>query len=164
MFSDSPRSIPPERAAEIIAAAGPSVPVVVVTHTASGSDLEAIIAQKPSAVQISHDLAVPEDAGVGVWRVIAPGDRLPSDCDAVVIDASHGGGKLYDPEFARWCVAESTVPVILAGGLTPENVREAIEKISPDAVDVASGVEVRAGVKDPGKVRAFVRVCREMTE
>jgi phosphoribosylanthranilate isomerase len=44
-----------------------------------------------------------------------------------------------------------------AGGLTPDNVAEAVRQLAPDLVDVASGVEVRPGVKDPNQVREFVR-------
>ena len=54
----------------------------------------------------------------------------------------------------------SRVPVILAGGLTPENVGAAVEEIKPYAVDVASGVECKPGVKDERKVREFLRICR----
>jgi phosphoribosylanthranilate isomerase len=51
--------------------------------------------------------------------------------------------------------------IILAGGLTPENVREAIHVVRPYAVDVCSGVEAAPGTKDWDKVRAFVRHARE---
>jgi phosphoribosylanthranilate isomerase len=51
--------------------------------------------------------------------------------------------------------------VILAGGLNAGNVKEAISRVRPYAVDVASGVEVRPGVKDPAKIRAFVKACME---
>ena len=72
-----------------------------------------------------------------------------------------GTGTPYDPDFARELVRESPVPVILAGGLTPENMAEAIRTVRPYAVDVASGVEVRPGVKDQIRVRAFIRAARE---
>ena len=53
------------------------------------------------------------------------------------------------------------LPLILAGGLTPENVAEAIVTARPDAVDVASGVESSPGRKDPAKVRAFIAAAKE---
>lgn len=93
-------------------------------------------------------------------RAVRPGETLPYDCDAIIIDGSHGRGKPFDRAFARRIVRESPVPVILAGGLTPENVRDAIEGVHPYAVDVATGVEEQPGIKDKAKVRAFLRACR----
>jgi phosphoribosylanthranilate isomerase len=49
--------------------------------------------------------------------------------------------------------------MILAGGLTPANVREAIERLDPDVVDVSSGVEISPGVKDHGMMKAFVEAA-----
>lgn len=89
--------------------------------------------------------------------------RLP---DAVLIDAltpGHYGGTgatvswLGVTDYKRWL---GDTPLILAGGLTPENVAEAIRIVRPHAVDVASGVESAPGKKDPAKMRDFVAAAR----
>jgi phosphoribosylanthranilate isomerase len=64
-----------------------------------------------------------------------------------------GTGKTVDRRILLDRLSE--LPLILSGGLTPENVGEAIEEIRPFAVDVASGTEASPGVKDPEKLRAF---------
>jgi phosphoribosylanthranilate isomerase len=98
--------------------------------------------------------------GTKVLRVVAKGQDLPEDCDAIVIDESRGEGRRFDLAFSRDVVKRSRVPVILAGGLTPKNVEEAASRVRPYAVDVASGVEDRPGVKNPEKMAAFIRACR----
>jgi phosphoribosylanthranilate isomerase len=72
-----------------------------------------------------------------------------------------GTGQMVDWALARQIA--QTAPVLLAGGLTPTNVAEAIRRIQPWAVDVASGVESSPGEKDPEKVRAFVQAVRDCT-
>jgi phosphoribosylanthranilate isomerase len=72
----------------------------------------------------------------------------------------HGGtGKSFDWELVA--KRRSKVPMVLAGGLTPENVAGAIERIRPYAVDVVSGVEAEPGRKDSVKVEAFLQAVRE---
>jgi phosphoribosylanthranilate isomerase len=78
-------------------------------------------------------------------------------------DRPGGTGTMFDWEKCRGMVQGlgSMIPVIVAGGLTAENVVEAIGILNPWGVDVASGVEARPGKKDPEKVRAFVRAVQE---
>jgi phosphoribosylanthranilate isomerase len=64
-----------------------------------------------------------------------------------------GTGETFDWELVR--LRRSSIPLILSGGLTPENVAAAIAATHPFAVDVASGTEASPGVKDPAKLRAF---------
>lgn len=78
----------------------------------------------------------------------------------LVVDASdpsrklYGGtGKTVNWDIAREFVALSPLPVLLAGGITPENVCEAIEKVKPYGIDLASGVESAPGKKDPAKIK-----------
>jgi phosphoribosylanthranilate isomerase len=88
--------------------------------------------------------------------------------DAVLLDSftkgQYGGtGRVHDWTLSRQ-IKEAVAPlqVILAGGLKPENVKEAILTVQPYAVDVASGVELRPAVKDPEKIRTFVEKAKEI--
>lgn len=107
------------------------------------------------------------DALESIRRWLFPAGHDQPDISALLIDAwepgAFGGtGKVVDWGNARELVdLAGGVPVVLAGGLRPDNVRRAIEVARPAAVDVASGVEQRPGKKDADKVRAFVRAARE---
>jgi len=158
--SDSKRSVPVSRAREIFAALRPNTEKICVTNTQSQSDLELILSLKPTAIQIPQDLQVPAGIGTKIYRVTSGGIGLPDECDAVVIDQSCGQGIVYDRSYAEKVVERSAVPVILAGGLTPDNVGDAIRNLRPYAVDVSSGVEKSKGVKDRKKIREFIEICR----
>ncbi len=87
-----------------------------------------------------------------------------NDTPALLVDASvkdkYGGSGTT----ADWSVAAELakrVPLLLAGGLTPENVAEAVRRVQPWGVDVASGVEAGPGQKDAWKMAAFVRAVRQ---
>jgi len=89
---------------------------------------------------------------------------------AILLDSGGSGrpggtGKTFDWESAASfseLMNQGSLKLIVAGGLTENNVGKAIEILRPWGVDVASGVEIRPGKKDPEKVRAFVRAVREM--
>ncbi|TVQ59172.1 MAG: phosphoribosylanthranilate isomerase [Phycisphaerales bacterium] len=87
------------------------------------------------------------------------------EVDAILVDGSTGGqGVAFDwTALAAARDAAQGVPIFLAGGLTPENVGEAIAAAHPYAVDVSSGVEIpgEPGVKDPDRVEAFCAAVRE---
>jgi phosphoribosylanthranilate isomerase len=78
--------------------------------------------------------------------------------DACSDEAYGGTGQVIDWSLAREAARAATV--ILAGGLTPENVRQAVRAVQPYGVDVSSGVEVAPGKKDHEKVRAFLRAVK----
>jgi phosphoribosylanthranilate isomerase len=83
------------------------------------------------------------------------------DVDHILLDGDAGSdfggaGKMFD-----WSLAAGIDKLILAGGLTPENVADAVQTVRPFAVDVASGVETSPGKKDPEKVAAFIRAAKE---
>ena len=86
--------------------------------------------------------------------------RLPS---AVLLDAHQPGQHGGTGRTAPWDLLASFhpgIPVLLAGGLTPDNVAEAVRRVRPYGVDVASGVEYSPGHKDPDKVRQFIDNAR----
>lgn len=80
--------------------------------------------------------------------------------DASVKDAYGGTGVTADWNGAAELA--KNYPLLLAGGLTPENVAEAVRQVSPWGVDVASGVESVPGVKDAGKIEAFVQAVKRL--
>ncbi len=85
---------------------------------------------------------------------------------AILLDAYHetklgGSGETFDWTLAARAKALTDRPIILSGGLTPDNVPAALDAVRPYAVDVASGVESSPGVKDHAKIKAFVHAVRE---
>jgi phosphoribosylanthranilate isomerase len=99
-----------------------------------------------------------------VIKAFAAGDRSVANAaeygaDILMLDTkSPGSGQVFD-----WRLAEDVPPgqrLLLAGGLTPENVADAIAQVNPWGVDVATGVEASPGKKDPRKLRAFVAAAK----
>jgi phosphoribosylanthranilate isomerase len=93
----------------------------------------------------------------------AAGD-LDTVADALVVDSldeagAGGTGETHDWAATRELVTSLASPIVLAGGLTPDNVAAAVEAVDPYAVDVAGGVEDRPGRTDPEAVTAFVRAA-----
>jgi phosphoribosylanthranilate isomerase len=107
---------------------------------------------------------LPVIVAVGVSGAFSPQSLSAMSASAFLLDASHpelhgGTGTTFD-----WAVAKEAKrygTIILAGGLTPENVGQAVRKVRPYAVDVASGVESSPGIKDPVKMRAFFKAVKE---
>jgi phosphoribosylanthranilate isomerase len=114
------------------------------------------------ALRIVHALHFGPEAGQQAAIIAAD-----PNVDAILVDsrtatAVGGTGTTFDWDAARATVFgdERTVKLIAAGGLSPENVREAIAILRPWGVDVASGVEAAPGRKDPAKVRDFIAAAR----
>jgi phosphoribosylanthranilate isomerase len=86
--------------------------------------------------------------------------------DAYLLDAFSPGARGGTGEKFNWNLAVEAQkfgkPIFLAGGLTPENVAEAVRKVKPFGVDVASGVESSPGKKDPAKVKAFIAAAKSV--
>jgi phosphoribosylanthranilate isomerase len=81
--------------------------------------------------------------------------------DAWLLDSGAGSGQAFDWQAAREQLGERQGRFIIAGGLTPENVGDAMQVFRPWGVDVVSGVEYEAGRKDWNKLKAFVQAVRE---
>jgi phosphoribosylanthranilate isomerase len=184
---ETPREIGLDVAADLAAGVPPLVSSVLVTMPEDvGTARERVERVKPDAVQV-HGLAPDElaaltdalatlegtaasvvaavEADAGDARLDAYADAADALLvDSVDEDGGGGTGRTHDWERTRERVPMLDVPVILAGGLTPGNVADAVETVEPFGVDVASGVEREGGVKDRDAVRQFVRrATREVT-
>jgi len=153
---DSPREIEAERARELVAGVPPFVTSVLVTMPATVHDALALQETVAAdAIQV-HGTLSPEYLGglraraaVPVVAAVGPDADLPAYADAAdallvdSVDEEGGGGtgETQDWERTADLVADLDVPVVLAGGLTPENVQRAVETVDPFAVDTASGIE-----------------------
>lgn len=92
--------------------------------------------------------------------------EYPHPVGAVLLDAYHesalgGAGATFNWNLARQAKALTDRPLILAGGLTPDNITDALDAVQPYGVDVASGVERAPGRKDHAKMRAFINAVRQ---
>ncbi|MEO0483622.1 MAG: phosphoribosylanthranilate isomerase [Planctomycetota bacterium] len=173
----SPRYIAPERGFELLgylSAAGPFVAGVGVTANLDVdrfADLEQVC---PTAISQLHGNETDETVrrcGPGVIKAIrfdtgTIADELKrwdaiEEVDAILVDGSAGGtGETFDWEQLAQPMAAIAKPVIVAGGLTPDNVGEAIRTLRPYGVDVSSGVEREKGVKDTALIAAFGAAVR----
>lgn len=170
---DTPREVDEATADDLVAGVPPLVTSVLVTMPdAVQQAVRRVDAVQPDVVQVHAGLTPAEldtlrrrvDATVvaavdaedsAVQRFAGAADALL--VDSVDADGGGGTGETHDWASTRTLVAELDVPVILAGGLTPDNVVEAVETVQPFAVDVASGVErARGGRKDHAAVEQFV--------
>jgi phosphoribosylanthranilate isomerase len=97
--------------------------------------------------------------GMKAFRAGVPAQRIGGYAGLILLDGPSGGsGQAADLALARQCARHR--PVVLAGGLTPENVAQRIRAVRPFGVDVASGTEAAPGRKDPARLRAFIRAAR----
>jgi phosphoribosylanthranilate isomerase len=179
----SPRNLTLERAETLLGQVPIFVDSVVVTAPKSIEWLVEVCERlKPSAIQIHGKEQLDSSEihekirGTRLIKTVYVTDDAFNEWviedlktfDAVLLDSfskgQYGGtGKVHDWVLSRQIKeAVAPVPVILAGGLRPENVKEAILAVEPYAVDVASGVEASPGVKDHGKVRAFVENAKQI--
>lgn len=121
---------------------------------------------KPDYLQADADcleeLRLPDDVGrLPVYRDHEQFDTDNFSLEIPCLFESSVSGKGRPPSWERAALLARRAQVMLAGGLDPDNVAEAVRRVRPWGVDVSSGVESSAGVKDPRRVRAFIRAARE---
>ncbi|MEM2972270.1 MAG: phosphoribosylanthranilate isomerase [Candidatus Bathyarchaeia archaeon] len=180
----SPRNLTMEKAEKLVRLVPVFVKSVVVTVPKTIEDVLIVYERlKPNAIQI-HGEETPNAKtlqekmlGTSLIRAVSVKSRETVDkvaaeetkfFDAVLLDSysprKYGGtGMVHNWELSKKVrEAIHPKPLILAGGLTPENVKDAIQTVKPYAVDVSTGVESKPGVKDPEKVEAFIKNAKNI--
>ena len=179
----SPRNLSLEMAAKLLRQVPPFVKTVMVTVPKSVDALvENCEKLNPDVIQIHGEnlgnTKLIREKLPNVPVILAVSANLPDALDkasaaskmfdGVLLDSLTGGqyggtGRLHDWNSSK-LIAHSIrpAPLILAGGLTPENVAAAVRVVQPYAVDVSSGVEVQPGIKDNKKMVAFVKNAKDV--
>ncbi len=174
-YRESPRYIDPQEAREIMDVLPPLVATVGVFVNPSIEkfcDCEELCPTNYVQLHGQEDESMVRQCGPWLIRAIRydPGTIAAElarwdavdEVDAILVDGSLGGqGTAFDWKGLAGAVEGVGTPIFLAGGLTPENVGEAIRTVRPYGVDVSSGVERERGVKDAGLIRAFCGAVRE---
>jgi phosphoribosylanthranilate isomerase len=170
VFAESSRRVSPQAAREIRAALPTFVTTVGVFMNAPRDVLERAVLEAGVDIVQLHGDESPEYCARLSRRVMkrfavmkddtpecVAGRMAEYDVSAYVLDPGAGGGKTFDWRLA----AMVRRPLVVAGGLRPENVGGAVRLLRPYAVDVSSGVESAPGRKDAARMRAFVQAVRE---
>ncbi|HIE32341.1 MAG TPA: phosphoribosylanthranilate isomerase [Methanosarcinales archaeon] len=140
-----------------------TAPTCVQIHNDLPNNELAIIAK---TVKLIKTIVIPKDASSEIVDPVVSRIReLTGIADAILLDTgtssgSGGTGTVHNWQISAEIVRRCKVPVILAGGLTPDNVADAIWHVRPYAVDTASGVET-GGARDSERVRLFIKRCME---
>ena len=181
-YPPSPRYVSPRQAADIVAALPPFVTTVGLFVDAPPEQIAALLEQVPLDMLQFHGDESPEYCAAfqRPWiKALRMRDGVDPRAEADRYGAAGARGLLVDSyvpgvpggtgERFDWdrLPANPSLPLVLAGGLDPANVAEAVRRVRPWAVDVSGGVEVigidgrrQGGIKDPGAVSAFIRAAR----
>jgi phosphoribosylanthranilate isomerase len=177
-YPKSPRSVQPDAAREIIRNLPPLVMTVgvfvdeeagVVREIAATAGLDWVQLHGQEAPEYCRSLErrvikgfrIKDAASLGVLPAYR-GSVQALLLDTYKAGTAGGTGETFDWGLARR--AKELGPIILAGGLTPGNVAQALKEVQPAAVDVASGVEAAPGKKDPEKLKAFFDAAKNVGE
>ena len=182
-YAGSPRNIAPEAAAKLMSLAPPYVTTTGLLVNATVDEVKQILAVAPVAMlQFHGDETAAECAAIAqaVNRPFMRALRVKAEMTAddllkyeseyraasplfagllldTFVDSYGGSGKVFD-----WSVipAKLAPRIVLSGGLSAQNVTDAVLRVRPHAVDVSSGVEQSKGIKDIAKIRAFIDTVR----
>lgn len=183
IFAGGPRLLTPQRAVEVLAPVPAAVHTVGVFGAQSTREIAQVVERVGlDVVQLHADPTVEDvrtvrrESGRPVWAAVrVRGDVLPPavavllrEADAVVLDARVDGQLGGTGARLPWRALAGQLAaaragggrLVLAGGLTPETVAEAIRYLRPDVVDVSSGVERAPGIKDAARMHAFAAAVR----
>ena len=176
--------ISPENAKQIIDTVPETVRTVMVTHLLEVSEIVKISAYTgASAVQVHNDLNIEgmkqlrqDINNIGIIKTIHVSDQTAVEeakiyepySDMILLDTKvkgriGGTGQTHDWDISKRIVEELNVPVILAGGLNPRNVKDAITTVKPAGIDANSGLENEKGFKDFEKIRVFAQEAVKLT-
>ena len=172
-YAPSPRYVSPQKAAEIVAAIPPFVSAVGLFVNATDVELKSILSiVSLDCLQFHGDESPEQCRSYGMHymkaiRVNSDTNLLQYEIDfydakALLVDAFVEGLVGGTGQYFDWTLIPKTLtkPIILAGGLTADNVESAIMQVKPYAVDVSGGVEKSKGLKDAAKIAAFMnKVC-----
>lgn len=172
-YARSPRAVTPAQAKAIVAALPPFVTSVGLFVDMPRAELQQVLAEVPLDLLQFHGDESPEDcAGHGRPFIkalrVRPGDDVAAaiarypDAAGILLDTYVPGTPGGTGEAFDWSLVprDAAKPVVLAGGLTPENVGDAVRQVRPYAVDVSGGVEASKGIKDAAKIKAFIQRAR----
>ncbi len=173
VFAESPRRVSPEQAAELAALLPPDVDRVAVFHHPSARDIAEVLSVFPADViqceATEEARRAAAAAGARLLPVLHDGPNLDHQAEeacrtgskpAAIFEAAGKGGRGVKPSWERAARLAQRLPLVLAGGLAPGNVADAIAAVRPFGVDVSSGVEETRGRKDPVRIAAFVQAAR----
>lgn len=168
-YEKSPRNLSIDSAAELVRALPPFVQSVGLFVDAAPGFIDAVLKSVPLDLLQFHGDETPDDClrygrpFLKAIRVRAGTDLLKCAADfeaarGLLLDAYVPGVPGGTGERFDWSLIPASLPkpVVLSGGLDPDNVREAVRRVRPWAVDVSSGVEVSKGIKDAHKVARFI--------
>lgn len=172
-YEKSPRYVPPVKVAQIVSALPPFVTTVGLFVNVDSAVIRQTMSTAGLNVIQLHGDELPEDCCLPPYPVlkavrVKDADSLVGideyDVSALLLDAwddqQYGGtGESFDWQLARKLTG--SLPIILAGGLTPDNVTQAIQEVNPYAVDVSSGIEKSPGLKDHNKIYEFIRQVKK---